>query len=108
MKLLSMLLMGLVWGMGTEVSDIKQQKKDKRAQKQKDKKSRILRNLRKEAPVKLDDNGNVAFDEDSLAIKCLTSKTKEYKKMGTMTLKQAKIFVCQSKFRCFLSLIDFD
>ena len=95
-----MLLLGLAVGMGTELSkeEAKQQKKDKRAKKQKDKKSRILRNLRKEAPVKLDDEGNVAFDEDSLAIKCLTSKTKEYKKMGTMTLNQAKIFVCQSKF----------
>jgi len=93
-----MLLLGLAVGMGTELSkeEAKQQKKDKRAKKQKDKKSRILRNLRKEAPVKLDDEGNVAFDEDSLAIKCLTSKTKEYKKMGTMTLNQAKIFVCQT------------
>ena len=95
MKLLSVLLLGLVLGMD---DDAKQKKKEKRAQKQKDKKSRILRNLRKEAPVILDADGNVAFDEDSLAIKCLTSKTKEYKKMGTMTLKQAKIFVCQSKF----------
>ena len=77
--------------------------KDKRAKKQKDKKSRILRNLRKEAPVILE-NGKVAFDDDSLAIKCLTSKTKEYKKMGSLSLKQAKIFVCQSK----LEINNFD
>jgi len=88
-----MLVLGLVFAEQTE--EEKQQKKDKRAKKQKDKKSRILRNLRKEAPVMLQ-NGKVAFDDDSLAIKCLTSKTKEYKKMGSLTIKQAKIFVCQN------------
>jgi len=93
MKLLSMFILGLVFAEQTE--EEKQAKKDKRAKKQKDKKSRILRNLRKEAPVILE-NGKVAFDDDSLAIKCLTSKTKEYKKMGSLSLKQAKIFVCQN------------
>jgi len=93
MKLLSMFILGLVFAEQTK--EEKQAKKDKRAKKQKDKKSRILRNLRKEAPVILE-NGKVAFDDDSLAIKCLTSKTKEYKKMGSLSLKQAKIFVCQN------------
>jgi len=93
MKLLSMFVLGLAFAELTE--EEKQQKKDKRAKKQKDKKSRILRNLRKEAPVILE-NGKVAFDDDSLAIKCLTSETKEYKKMGSLSLKQAKIFVCQN------------
>ena len=90
-----MLVLGMA--VAAEVSDAKQQKKDKRAKKQKDKKSRILRNLRKEAPVILTDEGKIDFDDDSLAIKCLTSKTKEYKKMGSLSLKQAKIFVCQSE-----------
>jgi len=89
-----MLVLGMA--VAAEVSDAKQQKKDKRAKKQKDKKSRILRNLRKEAPVILTEEGKVDFDDDSLAIKCLTSKTKEYKKMGSLSLKQAKIFVCQT------------
>ena len=60
-----------------------------------------MRKLRKEAPVtldKFDGSGKVIFDEDSLAIKCLTSKGKEYKKMGSLSRKQAKIFVCQRKF----------
>jgi len=98
MKLLSIIVVGLAVAaeIGQDVSDVKQAKKDKRAKKQKDKKSRLLRNLRKEAPVILDDQGEVAFDEDSLAIKCLTSKTKEYKKMGSLSLKLAKIFVCQT------------
>ena len=69
-----------------------------RANKKKDKKSRILRKLRKEAPVTLDESREIIFDEDSLAIKCLTSKGKEYKKMGSLSRKQAKIFVCQRKF----------
>merc|ERR1712086_429529 len=89
-----MLVLGMA--VAAEVTDAKQQKKDKRAKKQKDKKSRILRNLRKEAPVILTSEGEIGFDEDSLAIKCLTSKTKEYKKMGALSLKQAKIFVCQT------------
>ena len=67
-------------------------------QKHKDKRSRLLRNLRKEASVRLDNDDKVAFNDDSLGMQCLTSSTPEYKNLGNLTKKQARIFICQSKF----------
>merc|ERR1712050_340825 len=62
---------------------------------QKDKKHRLLRNLRKEASVRLDDDGRVAFDDDSLGMQCLTSSG-EYKNLGQLNKSQARIFICQN------------
>ena len=66
-------------------------------QKHKDKRSRLLRNLRKEASVRLDDDSKVAFNDDSIGMQCLTSSTPEYKNLGKLSKKQARIFICQSK-----------
>ena len=66
-------------------------------QKQKDKKSRLLRNLRKEAPVRLNNDGEVIFDDDSLGMQCLTSSTAQYQGLGQLSFEEARIFICQSK-----------
>jgi hypothetical protein len=67
---------------------------DKKA---KDKKSRMLRNLRKSAPVSLTDNGEVLFNENAESILCLTSQTADYEDMGTLNYSEASILVCQSE-----------
>ena len=66
-------------------------------EKAKDKKSKMLRNLRKSAPVALDDIGEITFDNDAESILCLTSETEEYDNMGTLTFTEASILVCQRK-----------
>ena len=80
-------------------------------QKLKDKKSRLLRNLRKEAPVKLDkdslelppDERVVIYDDDFLGMQCLTGSgqfenlTENQK--GKLNHEQARIFICQRKLR---------
>lgn len=70
--------------------------KDKE-QKQKDKRSRLIRLLRKEAAVRLDDDKNVIFNDEYRGMQCLTSSTPEYKNLGLLNKNQARIFICQSK-----------
>merc|ERR1711937_968460 len=69
-------------------------------QKLKDKKSRLLRNLRKEAPVKLKSLTEVEYDDDALGMQCLTASG-EYdsfneqlqgKDKGLLNHEQARIF----------------
>lgn len=61
----------------------------------KDKKSRSIRKLRKEAPVRLSSDGGIEFDTDSAAIHCLTSSTDDYQNAGTIDFNLAQIVVCQ-------------
>ena len=90
MKLAALLLVGL--GL-VEAGD----KDGKMKQKRKDKKSRMLRNLRKEAPVTLDNNGDVTFYDDAISIQCLTGQG-NYAGLGAeLTQTEAKSLVCQSK-----------
>ena len=63
----------------------------------KDKKSRSIRKLRKEAPVRLSSDGGIEFDTDSAAIHCLTSSTDDYQNAGTIDFNLAQIVVCQSE-----------
>lgn len=88
MKLAALLLVGL--GL-VEAGD----KDGKMKQKRKDKKSRMLRNLRKEAPVTLDNNGDVTFYDDAISIQCLTGQG-NYAGLGAeLTQTEAKSLVCQ-------------
>merc|ERR1719191_2486464 len=64
-------------------------------QKLKDKKSRLLRNLRKEAPVTLNNDGAVIFDDDALGMQCLTSSG-AYENLGQLNHDQARVFICQT------------
>ena len=95
MKLAALIIATLV---GVEAGKNKEQKL-------KDKKSRLLRNLRKEAPVALDVEGAVIFDDDALGMQCLTSSG-EYEKLGQLNHEQARIFICQSRFAIWLNKSD--
>ena len=77
------------------------------AAKQKDKKSRLLRNLRKEAPARLAQDGSIEFDTDSIAIQCLTSNSADYQNAGLLDFNLAQIVICQSKIRCFIQKSKF-
>ena len=86
MKLTGLIIATLV---GVEAGKNKEQKL-------KDKKSRLLRNLRKEAPVALNNEGAVIFDDDALGMQCLTSSG-DYENLGQLNHDQARVFICQSK-----------
>ena len=73
-------------------------------QKLKDKKSRLLRNLRKEAPVKLNNPEDkvVLYDDNALGMQCLTGsgefESLNENQKGKLNHEQARIFICQRKF----------
>ena len=80
-------------------------------QKLKDKKSRLLRNLRKEAPVTLNEDSlgapaherEVVYDDNFLGMQCLTGSG-EFENLtenqkGKLNHEQARIFICQRKLR---------